>query len=492
MFFILPAIAASSEGAAADTASAARPPNVVLIYADDLGYGDVGCNGSKYILTPNMDHVAAAGCRFTSGYCTAATCTPSRYSILTGQYPWRKKGTQVLPGDAAMIIEPGRQTLASVFKSAGYVTAAIGKWHLGFGDGKGPINWNVEVKPGPREVGFDYSYLMPSTLDRVPCVFMENQRVVNLDPADPIEVSYGKKVGAEPTGKEHPEMLRMGLTVGHDGTIINGVSRIGFMSGGKKARWVDEEIADTIVAKACAFMETNKDKPFFVYFASHDIHVPRMPNRRFVGKSGLGPRGDAILEFDWSVGELTRKLDELKLTENTMLIITSDNGPVLDDGYADQAAEKFKGLPVAGPFSGGKYCIAEGGCRVPFMIRWPARIKPGVSDAIVSQVDFLASFAALLHQNVATATATDSENVLAALLNESPKGRTSYAEQGMTLQGLRMENWKLITQGDKGAGAKAGLYNLDTDPAERRNLSPSRPDKEQQLKQRLDEIKAGK
>jgi arylsulfatase A-like enzyme len=488
---LLSALVATTTGAAGATApSAKRSPNVVLIYADDLGYGDVGCNGSTYIKTPNVDALAAAGCRFTSGYCTAATCTPSRYSILTGEYPWRKSGTQILPGDAKLIIEPGRQTLASVFHDAGYATAAVGKWHLGFGEGKGDVDWNHEVKPGPHELGFDYSYLMPSTLDRVPCVFMENQKVVGLDPADPIEVNYRKKVGDEPTGKEHPELLRMKLSLGHDGTIINGVSRIGFMKGGKSARWVDEDIADTIVGKACAFMEKNKEKPFFLYFASHDIHVPRMPAKRFVGKSGLGPRGDSILEFDWSVGALEKKLEELHLAEDTIVILTSDNGPVLDDGYADQAAEKFAGLPVAGPFSGGKYCIAEGGCRVPFIVKWPGRIKPGVSAAVVSQVDLLASFASFLHQKVSP-TARDSENVLPALLNESPKGRDAYVEQGMGPQGIRVDRWKLIWKGDGGnRGAKAGLYDLETDPAERHDLTNEQPAKTEELGKRYEEIKA--
>lgn len=471
--------------------AAKRPPNVVLIYADDLGYGDVGCNGSTYIKTPQIDAIAAAGCRFTGGYCTAATCTPSRYSILTGQYPWRKHGTQILPGDAALIIEPGRQTLASVFKDAGYATAAIGKWHLGFGDGKAPIDWNKDIAPGPRELGFDYSYLMPSTLDRVPCVFMENQKVVGLDPADPIRVDYRKKVGDEPTGKEHPELLRMKLTQGHDGTIVNGVSRIGFMKGGKAARWVDEDIADTIVAKACAFMEKNRDKPFFLYFAAHDIHVPRMPHPRFVGKSGLGPRGDAILEFDWSVGALAKKLEELNLSNDTLVIITSDNGPVLDDGYADQAAQKFRGLPVAGPFSGGKYCVAEGGCRVPFIVKWPARVKPGVSAAMVSQVDFVASFAALLGQKVAP-TANDSQNVLPALLGESPTGRASYVEQGFHPQGIRVDHWKLIFSGDGGnRGAKNGLYDLDSDPAERHDLTAGNREKAKAMLETYERIKLG-
>jgi arylsulfatase A-like enzyme len=200
-------------------------PNVVVILADDVGYGDLGCYGATRVKTPHLDRLAAEGIRFTDGHAASATCTPTRYALLTGQYPWRKRGTGILPGDAALIIEPGSTTLASVMRQAGYRTAAVGKWHLGLGAGN--LDWNTEIKPGPREIGFDYSFLIPATGDRVPCVYVENQRVAGLNPSDPIRISYAAKVGDEPTGAERPELLKMKLTRGHDMTIVNGISRIG-------------------------------------------------------------------------------------------------------------------------------------------------------------------------------------------------------------------------------------------------------------------------
>ncbi len=271
----------------------AERPNIVLIYADDLGYGDVGCYGATAVRTPNIDQIANAGLRFTDAHSAAATCTPSRYAMLTGQYAWRRKGTGILPGDAPLIIEPGRTTLASVLQDAGYSTGVVGKWHLGLGVGR--PDWNGEIKPGPLEIGFDYCFVIPATGDRVPCVYVENHRVADLDSSDPIQVSYNRKVGDEPTGAERPDLLRMKLHHGHDQTIVGGISRIGYMTGGKAARWVDEDMADVITGKAIDFIQRHRDKPFFLYFATHDIHVPRVPHRRFHGATEMGPRGDAIV-----------------------------------------------------------------------------------------------------------------------------------------------------------------------------------------------------
>jgi len=451
-------------------------PNILLILADDLGYGDVGCYGATKIPTPNMDRLAQQGLRFTDGHATSATCTPSRYALLTGEYPWRRKGTGILPGNAPLIIPTNRITLPAMLQQAGYRTGAVGKWHLGLG-GPGGADWNGDIRPGPREIGFDYHYIMAATGDRVPCVYIENQRVVGLDPNDPIQVSYGKPIGNEPTGKQHPELLKMGLSVGHDGTIINGISRIGFMTGGHAARWIDEDMADTFTRQAVAFQAADPARPFFLYFAAHDPHVPRVPHPRFVGKSGCGVRGDAIVQFDWCVGELLRSLDQLHLATNTLVILTSDNGPVLDDGYADGAVRDQNGHPPAGPLRGGKYSIYEGGTRVPFIVRWPGRVQPGVSDALVCQVDFLASLAKLTGVNLSADEAGDSANILPALLGESRIGRQQLVEHnGFDRLAFRDGPRKFAAP-----PAKTELYALDLDLGETNNLHAT----ERELAQRL-------
>lgn len=475
----------------------AAPPNIVLIYADDLGYGDVSCYGATSVRTPHADRLASEGLRFTSAYSSSATCTPSRYSMLTGEYAFRKKGTGVLPGDAALIIAPGRATIPSLLKDAGYTTGVVGKWHLGLG--AGGIDWNKEITPSPLDIGFDRSFIMAATGDRVPCVYVEGRRVVGLNPADPIEVRYGNNpFPGEPTGVTHRAELRMDWSHGHNFAVINGVGRIGYMKGGKSALWNDEEMAPVFAREAVKFIEASAGRPFFLYFATHSIHVPRLVGPRFAGKSGMGPRGDAILEFDWQVGEVLAALDRLKLAENTLVILTSDNGPVIDDGYKDEAVAKLGTHKPAGLWRGGKYSLFEGGTRVPFIVRWPARVKAGQTDALISQVDLAATLGALAGRKPA-ATMPDSRDLLLALLGESKTGRDHIIEHARHLA-IRMGDWKFIPGG---VGAKrtatntelgnheAGqLYNLVSDPAESTNLAAKEPARVRELAAKLAEIRA--
>src|SRR5215831_3346078 len=473
-------------------------PNIVLIYADDVGYGDLSCYGATRVRTPNLDRLAGAGVRFTNAHSTSATCTPSRYSLLTGEYAWRKRGTNVLPGDANLVIEPDRGTLPAMLRQHGYRTAVVGKWHLGMGKGK--VDWNAEIRPGPREVGFDYSFIMPATGDRVPCVYVENGRVVGLDPKDPIRVDYEKAIGDEPTGKKNPELLKMRPSHGHDMAIVNGVSRIGYMTGGKSSLWVDEDMADTFAKKATAFIAQNKMRPFFLYFATHDIHVPRLPNKRFGGKTPIGPRGDAIAELDWTVGQVLGALDSNGLARNTLVIFSSDNGPVVDDGYQDDAVTKLGDHRPAGPLRGGKYSKFDAGTRVPMLARWPGRIKADThSPALVSQVDFYASLCAIAGAKPAAGASPDSMEQSAALIGQDRKGRDWLIEHAGTLT-LIEGNWKLIppnkgekiqvnTNTETGNAPEPQLYDLSNDIGESNNLAAQHPDRVKAMMERVVKIR---
>ncbi len=459
-------------------------PNVLLIMTDDVGYGDLGCYGASGIATPNLDKLAAEGLRFTAGYTSASTCTPTRYSLLTGQYAFRQPGTGIAPPNATALITPDRHTLAKMMKAAGYRTGIVGKWHLGLGSPPRP-QWNGDLKPGPLEIGFDYCFLMPTTGDRVPCVYVENHGVIGLDPHDPITVAKRNPDG-QPTGRTHRGKLKMDWTHGHNHSIVNGISRIGFMTGGLTARWTDETMADVFTGKAIQFIERNKDQRFFLFFSTHDIHVPRMPHWRFQDSSQRGYRGDAVQQMDWCVGELVKKLEKLGLRDNTLIVFCSDNGPVLDDGYKDQAVEKLGDHKPAGPWRGGKYSVYEGGTRTPFITHWPGPIQPGVSDKIVSTIDLYASLAAMTGQELPQDAAPDSFNVLPALLGrDGAQGRGHIIQQdNRNKRGFRHGDWKLVLH-----GKKPELYNLADDPAETKNLTKQHPDRVAQMKAMLGKIK---
>jgi len=488
-------LAASLPGPTAERV-AERPPNVVLIYADDLGYGDISCQGATRLQTPNIDRLAAGGLRFTDVHAPSATCTPSRYALLTGEYPFRQKGTGILPGDAALLIKPGRYTLPAMLQKAGYRTGVVGKWHLGLGEGN--VDWNNEIKPGPMEVGFDDSFIMAATGDRVPCVYVDRHRVVGLDPQDPIRVSYSHKIGNEPTGRENPELLKMKPSHGHDQTIINGISRMGYMTGGHAARWKDEDMADVFTGQAVKFIERHREQPFFLYFATHDPHVPRVPHPRFVGKTPMGPRGDAIVQLDWSVGEVLNTLDRLKLTNDTLVIFSSDNGPVVNDGYYDQSIIKLGDHKPAGPWRGGKYSNFEGGTRVPFIVRWPGRVQPGESAALISQIDLLASLATLTGQTLPADAAPDSFNILPAVLGHSREGRDHVIEDA-SQRSLRVGNWKYIppsqgprvlqtTNTETGNDPGGQLFDLTSDPGETKNVAAQQPERVREMAARVTQI----
>lgn len=426
-----------------------RLPNVVIIYADDLGYGDLGCYGAEMVQTPNVDRLAKKGVRFMNAYACASTSTPSRYAMLTGEYAFRKEGTGVATGNAGMIIRPECYTMADMFKHSAYATAIVGKWHLGLGNKTGEQDWNAPLAAGVGDLGFDYSYIMAATADRTPCVFLENDQVANFDMEHPIEISYTTPFPGEPTVKSNPELTyNQKSSHGHDMAIINGIGRIGYMKGGGKAVWKDENIADSITTHAISFIEKNKDIPFFLYFATNDVHAPRFPHQRFKGKSPMGVRGEAIMQFDWSVGQIMNTLERLGLMENTLIILSSDNGPVVDDGYQDCSEELLGNHKPWGKLRGGKYSAFEAGTRVPAIVSWPKHIKRGVvSDVLVSQIDWFSSLSSLIRAKLPKGTAPDSFDYLGNWLGENKEGRPWILEQSNTLS-LRTCEWKYIAPND--------------------------------------------
>lgn len=352
--------------------NAARKPNVILINADDLGYGDLGCYGATKLQTPNIDRLAKEGRRFTDAHTASAVCSPSRYGLMTGQFPVRRNFWGPVPFNQELTIDPSQPTLAGVMKSAGYATAIIGKWHLGFGKGK--TDWNQPLKPGPLELGFDYYFGMPTVNSGPPFVYVENHGVVDYDPADPFVL------GKMSVTEQWPEK--------------GGYNRIG---GARKAheRYRDEYVGTTFARKAVAWIKErhaqDRSKPFFLYLATTHIHHPFTPHPRFVGTSQCGRYGDFVHELDRIVGQVLDTLDELAIADNTLVVFTSDNGGMLNN--TGQKAWKA-GHRLNGKLLGFKFGAWEGGHRVPFLVRWPGKVPAGAeSDALVSQIDLIATFA---------------------------------------------------------------------------------------------------
>lgn len=469
------------------TETKVKKPNIILIYADDLGYGDVSAYSAGTLNTPNIDNLANNGVRFTKGYASSATCSPSRYALLTGVYPWRNERAKILPGTAPLIIDTAQMTIPKMLKAKGYHTGIVGKWHLGLGDGY--VDWNKRISPGPNEVGFDYSYIMAATQDRVPTVYIDDGYVSGLDPNDPIQIDYKNNFEGEPTGKENPEMLKMKWHHGHNNSIVNGIPRIGFMKGGESAKWVDENMADTFLIRAQNYIIDHKDKPFFLYYALQQPHVPRTPHERFVGTSGMGPRGDVIVEADWCIGELIKTLEAQGLLDNTLIILSSDNGPVLNDGYYDDAVEKIGDHTPAGPLRGGKYSLFEAGTRVPFITYWKGKIQPTVSDAMISQIDILGSLAKLVESND---NGTDSQEMLDVLMGKNSEGRDELILEATTRTAFRKGDWALIppysgpainkqVNIELGNDKEFQLYNLKEDLNQQNNLAKSNPEKLEEM-----------
>lgn len=492
----------------------ATPPNLVLIVADDLGYGDVGCYGGRAIPTPRLDRMAAEGIRMERAYAPASTCTPTRFAIMTGQYPWRpqKRKTSILNGDAPLAIQPGTPTLPSVLRDAGYRTELVGKWHLGIGDGETAVDFNGHVGPGPLEVGFGSAFYIPATVDRVPCVFIDDHAVAGLDPTDPLHISYSERVGGVAVGDPGAPSLNYQADKQHSNAIVNGISRIGYMAGGKAAHWTDEDITDLLLERARRVITTESDAPYFLMLGLHDPHVPHAPHPRFVGKSKVGIRGDSVVQLDWLVGEVLDAIDASSEADNTLVMFTSDNGPTIFDGYYDGSVAANGDHTPAGPLRGAKYLVFEGGCRVPTLVRWTGRVRPGVSDAFLTLTDLLASFATLAGVTELPADANpdglDLSNTLLDAAADSARNEAILLGIGRRFA-VVTDEWKLVLKNatrnpqDIGKGAnpkdtrfvddskyKDQLFDLRTDLGERTNVIADHPEVAARLRKLLADERA--
>ncbi len=490
-----------------------RKPNIVLIFADDLGYGDLSCYGATKVQTPSIDKLAAEGRRFTDAHSASAVCTPSRYGLLTGQYPFRGNGGRGIWGPCghtqSLLIDTDKLTLGQLLKNDGYATAAIGKWHLGFGKDK--TDWNKPLRPGPLELGFDYYFGVPKVNSGFPYVYVENDTVVGYEAQDPITfnppysqtTTYPKAAGQKSDNK---------------------------VGGAKKAHAIydDEKTGMLLAEKAVDWIESNKEKPFFLYFPTTNIHHPFTPAPQFKGTSGCGLYGDFIHELDWMVGRLMECLEKNGLSENTLVIVTSDNGGMFNRGGQDAFAA---GHRQNGDLLGFKFGVWEGGQRVPFVAKWPGKIPANtVSDQLFSSIDMLATFAAITDQDVDEKQMADSVNVLPALVGEPEKPvRESLVLVPWSEKHVSVRKGKWMYIPNRGAGGFRGrpgqhlsggaaaaafignqnsdfnekgkylkdvprgqLYDLEADLTQTTNLHDLRPDVVQEMKSFLNDYRSDK
>jgi arylsulfatase A-like enzyme len=479
-----------------------QPPNVIIIFTDDLGYGDLGCYGATKINTPNIDELANEGRRFTDAHTASAACSPSRYSLLTGEYAFRNDYYWPVFFESGLTIEESKTTLADVFKKAGYATACIGKWHLGFGTDS--PDWNGELKPGPLELGFDYYYGVPVVNSHPPFVYVENHKVVGLVPEDPLV--FGKRANTE----EFREKLNL--------DDIGGANAA-------HALYKDREIGTRLTEKSVEWIKSHKNESFFLYLATTNIHHPFTPAERFVGTSSCGMYGDFVHELDWMVGEIVSTLEEAGISDNTLIIFTSDNGGMFNAG--GQEAWKMGHRPN-GKLLGFKFGAWEGGHRVPFIVKWPEKIKANtVSDQLICTIDLLASMADLVDVSLTSDMAIDSYNVLPALLGQSDheirdhlilapvkkenlairKGKwlfinaqgsggydnkrdTEYVRGGPGAHLLTQQINSDIENGEFKKGAPpAQLYDLENDLSQTQNLFNEHPEIVENLKELLEKYK---
>ena len=450
-------------------------PNIVYILADDMGYGDIGClNLECKIPTPNIDRLAKEGMSFTDAHSGSAVCTPTRYGILTGRYAWRSRlKSGVFTGYSPALIPPHRLTMASFLKKHGYTTACMGKWHLGWdwatSDGKKlSDSWEEEGKTvdytrpitnGPNDVGFDYFFGIPASLDMVPYVYIENNRVI-----------------------EPPTIT------------IKGDQEYKFYRGGPCApNFRHEEVLPKCTEKVIEFIEnqaqTTPGKPFFVYFPMSAPHTPILPIKEFQGKTGLGPYTDFVCQCDAVVGQIMKTLEKSNLSENTIFIFASDNGC---SPMANFEHLKKMGHNPSYIFRGYKADIYEGGHRIPFIVRWPSHVKAGTScEDTICLTDLLATVADIMGEKLPDNAGEDSFSLLENLLGY-PEKPTRGAVVHHSINGsfsIRQGKWKLeLCPGSGGWSyprpqeAKAlnlpriQLYDLSQDIAERQNLQAQHPD----------------